>query len=38
MRALSVVEVEIAADRSAGLAEAVVGPEINLLVFDRAPE
>lgn len=38
MRALAVVEVQISADRSAGLADAVVGSEIDLLVFDRAPE
>src|SRR5260370_12889401 len=38
MRSLAVVEVEIAADRGARLADAVVGPEIDLFVFDRAPE
>src|SRR5258706_12594281 len=37
MRSAAVVEVEIAADRRAGLADAVVGPQINLLVFDAAP-
>ena len=38
MRGLAVVEVQMTADRSAGLADAVVGSEIDLLVFDRAPE
>ena len=34
----AVVEGEIAADRSAGLADAVVGPQIHLLVFYAAPQ
>ena len=34
----AVVEVEIAADRSASFADAVVGSQIHLLVFDAAPE
>src|SRR5882672_11902194 len=34
----TVVEVEVAADRSAGLADAVIGPQIHLLVFDAAPQ
>ena len=38
MRTLAVVEVQIPADRSARLADAVVGPKIDLFVFDRAPE
>src|ERR1700732_2161598 len=38
MRTFAVKEVEIPADRGACLADAVVGPEIDLLVFDRAPE
>ena len=38
MRALAVVEVQIPADRGARLADAVVGPQIDLFVFDRAPE
>ena len=31
-------KVEVAADRSAGLADAVVGAQIHLLVFDAAPQ
>src|ERR1700676_4831173 len=38
MRTLAVVEVQIPADRGARLADAVVGPQIDLFVFDRAPE
>ena len=38
MRSLAVIEVQIPADRCARLADAVVGPEIDLFVFDRAPE
>src|SRR4051812_6314427 len=38
MRSLAVVEIQIPTDRSACLADAVVGPEIDLFVFDRAPE
>ena len=38
MRALAIVEFQIAADRGACLADAVVGSEIDLFVFDRAPE
>ena len=38
MRALAVVEVQIPADRSARFADTVVSPQIDLLVFDRAPE
>src|SRR5674476_1549881 len=38
MRSTAVVEVQVAADRSAGLANAVVGLEINLLVFNAAPQ
>ena len=37
MRPLAVVEVQIPADRSARFAGAVIGPEVDLLVFDRAP-
>jgi hypothetical protein len=33
----AVVEVQVAADRSAGLANAVVGVQIHLLIFDAAP-
>jgi hypothetical protein len=38
MRSLAVVEIQIPADRSARLTDAVVGPQINLFVFDRTPE
>ena len=38
MRSAAVVEVQVAADRSAGLADAAVGLEMNLLVFDAAPQ
>jgi hypothetical protein len=34
----AVVEVQIAANRCARLADAVVGPQIHLLVFDAAPQ
>jgi hypothetical protein len=33
-----ILEVEIVADRCARLADAVVGPQIYLLVFDAAPQ
>src|ERR1019366_4918968 len=38
MRTLAVVEVQIPAERGASLADIVVGPQIDLLVFDRAPK
>src|SRR5215208_5942476 len=38
MRSAAVVEVEVTADRSAGLADAVIGPQIHLLIFDAAPQ
>ena len=38
VRSPGVVEIEIAAKRRAGLADAVAGPRINLLVFDAAPK
>ena len=38
MRPAVIVEIEIAADRRAGLGHAVVGSEIHLLVFDAAPQ
>ena len=38
MRALAVVKIKISAERGARLADAVIGLEIDLLVFDRAPE
>src|SRR5450756_2308206 len=34
----AIIKVQIAADRSAGLADVVVGLEINLLVFNAAPQ
>src|SRR5207253_8896765 len=34
----AVIKVEVAADRSAGVADAFVGPQIHLLVFDAAPQ
>ena len=34
----AIIKVQVAADRSAGLANAVVGIEINLLVFNAAPQ
>src|SRR5271155_1913303 len=38
MRSALIVEVEISTDRCARLANALVGPQINLLVFDAAPQ
>ena len=38
MGPLDVVEVQIPAERCAGLGDAVIGLEIDFLVFDRAPE
>ena len=38
VRSSCVVEVQIASDRGAGLADAVVGAQIHLLVFDAAPQ
>ena len=38
MRPLAVVKVQISANRRARLADAVIGAQINLLVFDRFPE
>ena len=38
VRSAPIVEVEIAANRCAGLGHAVVGPEIHLLVFHAAPQ
>jgi hypothetical protein len=38
VRSAAVVEVEIAANRFAGLGHAVVDAEIHLLVFDAAPQ
>ena len=38
MRPMAVVEVDVAAERSSRLVDAVTGPQIHLLVFDTAPE
>src|SRR5271166_3512030 len=38
MRALGVVEAEVATDRGAGLGDRVVGSEIHLLILHRAPD
>src|ERR1700736_6239845 len=38
MRSATIVEVEITADRSAGIGYTVVGSQIDLLVFDAAPQ
>src|SRR5665213_1678313 len=38
MGPLDVVEVQIPAERCAGLGDAVIGLQIDFLVFDRAPE
>jgi hypothetical protein len=38
MRSSAVVELEVAADQSAGFGHAVVGAQIDLLVFDAAPQ
>src|SRR5215472_17008910 len=38
MWALSIVEAEIASDGAAGFANAVIGPQIYLLVFDASPQ
>ena len=38
MRSPAVVEVQVFADRRAGLADTVVGLQIHLLIFDAAPQ
>src|SRR3978361_201693 len=38
MRSTAIVESEISADRVSCLADAFVGPQIHLLVFDAAPQ
>src|SRR5271168_4899315 len=38
MRAPAVVEVQIPPERASRLADAIVGPQIDLLVFDRTPQ
>src|SRR3954470_18121063 len=37
MRALAVVKRQVTADRSLGFCNTVVGPKVDLFVFDRAP-
>jgi hypothetical protein len=34
----AVVKIQVVADRAAGLPDAVVGPQINLLIFEAAPK
>ena len=34
----AIIKVQVAADRSAGVADAFVGPQIHLLVFNAAPQ
>src|SRR5260370_12349809 len=38
MWATAIVEAEISADRAAGLADAFISSQINLLVFDATPQ
>ncbi len=38
MRPPAVVEVQISPDRPPGLADGLVSPQVDLLVFDRFPE
>ena len=38
MWATAIVEVEISADRATGLADAFIGSQIDLLVFDATPQ
>jgi hypothetical protein len=38
MWAFAIVEIQISAERGTRLADAVVGSQIHLLVFDRAPQ
>ena len=38
MRPPSVVEIQLPADRGSGVADGVVGAQVDLLVFDRLPE
>ena len=37
-RSAAIIKLQVAADRCAGLADVVAGIEINLLVFDAAPQ
>src|SRR5450759_5941446 len=38
MRPAAIIEVQVAADRSAGLADIVVGSQVDLLVLDATPQ
>jgi hypothetical protein len=38
VRASTIVEGQIFADRGAGVADGVVGPQVNLLIFDRSSQ
>src|SRR5712672_3402584 len=38
MRSAAIVEIEISTDRMARLADALIGPQIHLLIFDAAPQ
>ena len=38
MQAFAVVEIQILANRNTGLGDAVVGPQIDLFLFDRTPD
>ena len=38
MRTPAIVKIQILADQSAGFADAVIGPQIDFLVFDAAPQ
>src|SRR5438105_361103 len=38
MWTLGIVEIEIASNGAAGFADALVGPQIHLLVFDASPQ
>ena len=38
MRSTAVVEVQVAADRTAGLADAIIGLQIYLLIFKLSPQ
>lgn len=38
MRSAAIVEIEVSADRVSCLADAFVGPQIHVLVFDAAPQ
>ena len=38
MWTLGIVEIQITADGAAGFANAVIGPQIHLLVFDASPQ